>query len=117
MVARAPGETSGMICSRTSPAMTELLVDLVAASMRGGLATLVRATEEDGGAEEGEGRLSLIFCGEDCEAGWDARSEGCAGALVAAGADFGAEWELIFVCAAAGMVLAAGSCGSTETAC
>ena len=58
---------------------------------------MVSAAVEETGVEGGAERLSLIFCGEDCAAVCDARCGGWDGALVVAGADFGAERELIFV--------------------
>ena len=97
--------------------MTEALAEFAVGSMRGGLATLVRATEEGAGVEEIAGRLSLIFCGEDGERGCGARGGGCDAADGVGSADFGAEWELLFARPAAETVFAVGGCGSTEAAC
>src|SRR5258705_2963756 len=98
MVARAFGETSGMICSRTSPWVTEPALDLATGCTRGVSETLVRVA---GAAAGGIGEcLSLAFFneGDACEGrGEDADEEGSVG-----GAGFGAGLAAFFVCATAG---------------
>src|SRR5712672_2613484 len=87
MVARAFGETSGMICSRTSPWVTEPALDLATGCTRGVAETLVRVAGAAAGVI-GE-CLSLAFSneGDACEGRGEDADEECS----VEGAGFGAD--------------------------
>ena len=113
MVARAFGETSGMICSRTSPGITAPPVDLATGCTRGVSETLVRVAGAAAGVI-GE-CLSLVFSKEGgaCdECGKDEGEEWTVG-----GAGFSADLEALLVCATAGIGFIEGEDGSIAAVC
>ena len=99
MVARAFGETAGIICSRTSPWVTEPAVDLATGCTRGVSETLVRVAGAAAGVI-GE-CLSLAFSkeGDACEGRGEGADEECS----VEGAGFGADLAAFLVCATAGI--------------
>src|SRR5580765_6323652 len=99
MVARALGETSGMICSRTSPWITEPALDFATGCTPGVSETLVRVAGAGVGVL-GE-CLSLVFSndGVACDGRGEDGDEACSVGV----AGFGADLEAFFVCATAGI--------------
>src|SRR5437899_12952109 len=99
MVARAFGETSGMICSRTSPCVTDPALDLAIGCTRGVSETLVRLAGAAAGVL-GE-CLSLVFSngGDACDGCGEDEGDGWSGG----GAGFCVDLEALLVCATAGI--------------